>query len=692
MDESADIELTDPSLYTNRELSWLAFNERVLAQATQTRHPLLERVRFVAISETNLDEFFMKRVPGLQRQRTAGRQKPVPDGMTPNEQLSEIRERAKALATRQRRILREELLPELEKSGIRLVSFEQLPAEKKRELRSMFETEMLPLLTPLAVDPAHPFPHISNLSLNLLVVIQEDGRAVLARIKVPSTLDRFVRVSSSEESSGRRQKEIELVRLEEIMATNLDQLFPGEDVEAAYVFQVTRDADISVQEDEADDLLQAVEDELEERRFGRSVRLVVESGMPEELRSWLAGHLGVGEDSIYEVEQPVRLGDLEDLADLDRSDLLYPPIEPHVPPELKGDGSIFSAIREGDVLLYHPYDSFTPIVNFVRSAADDHDVQAIKQTLYRSGSSSPIIEALADARDDDTQVAALVELKARFDEEPNIGWARQLEDRGVHVAYGIMGLKTHTKLCLVVRNETAGLRRYMDLGTGNFNPKTARLYTDFSYLTDDPDLGADLSDLFNYLTGYSKQEKFRKLLVAPVTLRERILKLIDREREKAANGQQARILTKMNQLTDPEVIEALYRASRSGVRIDLIVRGTCRLRPGIEGVSDNIRVVSIVGRFLEHARAYVFGEGADEEFYLGSADLMERNLDRRVEQLFPLPEGRNREKVRRIMELQLADTANAWKLKSDGSYEPILPEEGKKPLDSQSRLLEEPLW
>jgi polyphosphate kinase len=449
---SANIELTDPSLYTNRELSWLYFNDRVLAQATQKRHPLLERVRFVAISETNLDEFFMKRVPGLQQQRLAGRQNCGPDGMTPEEQLYEIQERTKAFVTEQRRILREELLSELEQRGIHLVSFEQLPVGKKRELQSRFEKEMLPLLTPLAVDPAHPFPHISNLSLNLLVVIRQGDNEVLARIKVPDTLNRFVEVSSSDESTGERGPEgIEFVRVEEVVAANLDQLFPGEEVTAAYVFQVTRDADISIQEDEADDLLQVIEDELEERRFGRSTRLVAESGMPEELRVWLSNHLGVEADAIYEVEQPIRLGDLEELTDLDRSDLLYPPVEPHVPPELRGDNSVFSAIRESNVLLYHPYDSFTPIIDLVRAAADDPNTLAIKQTLYRSGSDSPLIEALAEARDNGTQVAALVELKARFDEEPNIGWARQLEDRGVHLAYGIMGLKTHAKLCLVVR-------------------------------------------------------------------------------------------------------------------------------------------------------------------------------------------------------------------------------------------------
>lgn len=686
------IRLTEPELYINRELSWLQFNDRVLHQARERRHPLLERVRFVAISETNLDEFFMIRVAGLQQQLASERPNPVPDGMSPEEQLAQIQVHTRAFFAEQRRILREELLPELEAEGIRIVPYNRLDRREKEELRREFEREILPILTPLAIDPAHPFPHISNLSLNLLVVIRDRGREVLARLKVPNTLKRFLRISPPQEPPEPGQHhEVNLVRLEEVVAANLDELFPGKEIVASYVFQVVRNADLVIQEDEAADLLRAVEDELGQRQFGQSVRLVVTGEMPGELREWLAGHLGVDHSAIFAVEEPLGLADLEELTHASRPDLLYPPIAPRIPEEFKKGRSIFASIRQGDILLYHPYDSFAPVVDFVRAGATDGGVLAIKQTLYRVGTNSPIIEALLEARDERTQVAVLVELKARFDEEPNIGWARQLEARGVHVAYGIVGLKTHAKICLLVRREEGGLRRYLHLGTGNYNPSTARAYTDFSYFTADPDLGEDGTDLFNSLTGYSEQEEYRKLLVAPGRMRRRLLQMIEREAEKAAGGRPARIVCKINQLTDPEMIRALYRASRAGVRIDLIVRGTCCLKPGIPGVSENIRVVSLVGRFLEHARAYVFGAGEDEEIYLGSADLMERNLDRRVEIIFPLRDEASRRKVRRILQLQLSDTANAWELGPDGSYERLRPEEGKEPLDSQALLLEEPV-
>ncbi|MDQ5829225.1 MAG: polyphosphate kinase 1, partial [Actinomycetota bacterium] len=482
--------------------------------------------------------------------------------------------------------------------------------------------------------------------------------------------------------------EVRLVLVEEIIAANLDELFPGKEVAASYVFQVTRNADFVIEEDEASDLLQAIEDELEGRWFGQSVRLVVTSSMPEDLRDWLTGNLRLDASSVYAVPEPIGLADLEELTHLDRPDLLYPPLTPRIPSEIRTARSITQAIRQGDILLYHPIDSFTPIVEFVRAAASDPDVLAIKQTLYRVGSNSPIVEALSEARDEETQVAVLVELKARFDEEPNITWARRLESRGVHVAYGIVGLKTHAKICLVVRRE-GSLRRYVHMGTGNYNPSTARVYTDFSYFTDDPTIAEDCSDLFNYLTGYSEQEDYQELLVAPLTLREGVLRLIEEQTERARKGEPARITWKMNSLTDPRIIESLYEASRAGVRIDLIIRGICCLKPGLEGVSENIRVVSLVGRFLEHARALAFGEDEDESIYLGSADMMQRNLDRRVEQLFPLREKRHREKVRRLLELQLADTKNAWELGPDGSFERLRPQDGEEPLDSQAILLEE---
>jgi len=683
--------LSDPSLYINRELSWLGFNDRVLAQARDERHPLLERIRFVAISETNLDEFFMIRVAGLQQQVASELPNPVPDGMTPEEQLSRIHDHAVSFFAEQRRILKEELFPALEEEGIRVVSHKKLKAAEKRKLRERFAREVLPILTPLAIDPAHPFPHISNLSLNLLVVIEDGGRKVMARVKVPTTIDRFIRLPGKETEDGQRP-EVRLVRVEEIIAANLDELFPGKEVAASYVFQVTRNADFVIEEDEASDLLQAIEDELEGRWFGQSVRLMVTDEMPEDLREWLGTNLKIDPNSVYAVSEPIGLADLEELTHLDRPDLLYPPVTPRIPSEIRSARSITQAIRQGDILLYHPFDSFAPVVEFVRAAANDPDVLAIKQTLYRVGSNSPIVEALSEARDEETQVAVLVELKARFDEEPNITWARRLESRGVHVAYGIVGLKTHAKICLVVRREGSGegsLRRYVHMGTGNYNPSTARLYTDFSYFTDDPTIAEDCSDLFNYLTGYSEQVEYHELLVAPLGLREGVVRLIEEQTEMAGNGEPARITWKMNSLTDPRIIESLYEASQAGVKIDLIIRGICCLRPGLEGISENIRVVSLVGRFLEHARALAFGEGEDERIYLGSADMMQRNLDRRVEQLFPLREKRHREKVRRLLELQLADTVNAWELGPDGSFERLRPQDGEEPLDSQALLLEE---
>ena len=683
--------LSDPSLYINRELSWLAFNDRVLAQAREERHPLLERVRFVSISETNLDEFFMIRVAGLQQQVASDLPNPVPDGMTPEEQLSRIHDRTEGFFAEQRRILSEEIFPALEEAGIRVVAHEKLKAAEKRSLRERFAREVLPILTPLAIDPAHPFPHISNLSLNLLVVIKDEGRNVMARVKVPNTIKRFMRLPE-EGPDGQGRPEVRLVRIEEVIAANLEELFPGKEVAASYVFQVTRNADFVIEEDEASDLLQAIEDEIEGRWFGHSVRLCVTEAMPEGLCEWLAGNLEVDAGSVYAVPEPLGLADLEELTHLDRPDLLYVPFTPRVPPEIRSARSMTSAVRQGDILLYHPFDSFTPVVEFVRAAASDPNVLAIKQTLYRVGSNSPIVEALSEARDEQTQVAVLVELKARFDEEPNITWARRLESRGVHVAYGIVGLKTHAKICLVVRREGSGegyLRRYVHMGTGNYNPSTARIYTDFSYFTDDPSLAEDASDLFNHLTGYSEQEEYEQLLVAPQSMREGVLRLIDEQTEKAKNGEPARITGKMNSLTDPRIIESLYEASQAGVRIDLIVRGICCLRPGLEGVSENIRVISLVGRFLEHARALAFGEGEGERIYLGSADLMQRNLDRRVEQLFPLREQRHRDKVRSLLELQLADTANAWELQPDGSFERLGPKEDEEPLDSQALLLAE---
>ena len=638
----------------------------------------------------------MIRVSGLQQQVAAEIPNPVPDGMTPEEQLSSIYAHTKDFFIEQRRILDKELLPALEAEGVTVVSYGSLLKREQKELRERFVREVLPTLTPLAIDPAHPFPHISNLSLNLLVEIEDKGRKVTARVKVPTIIDRFMRVpekATPERSPGAEGRPaIRLVRLEEILGANLDELFPGKEVVESYVFQVVRNADLVIEEDEASDLLQTIEDELEQRWFGQSVRLVVTDKMPDELRHWLAENLEIDPETVYAVPEPLGFGDLEALTHLDRPDLLYPPLTPRVPEEIRNYRSITAAIRSGDILLYHPYDSFSPVVDFVRHAAADPDVLAIKQTLYRVGSNSPIVEALSEARDELTQVAVLVELKARFDEEPNITWARRLEGRGVHVAYGTVGLKTHAKVALVVRRESfsegPALRRYVHMGTGNYNPKTARLYTDFSYFSDDPELGEDSSDLFNYLTGYSEHQDYHRILVAPLTLRDGLARLIEEEIEKAHSGKRARITCKMNNLTDPQMTELFYRASQAGVRVELIIRGICCLKPGIEGVSENIRVVSLVGRFLEHARVFAFGEGDEERIFLGSADLMQRNLDRRVENVFPLREPRHRERVRHILDLQLADTANSWELKPDGSFGRVEPENGTDPLDSQAALLE----
>ncbi|MBA3610526.1 MAG: polyphosphate kinase 1 [Rubrobacter sp.] len=686
--------LLDPSLYINRELSWLGFNDRVLAQARSERHPLLERVRFISITETNLDEFFMIRVAGLQQQVASELPNPIPDGMTPEEQLSRIKKIAEDFFTERRRIIDEDLMPALRSEGISVVPHGKIRAAGRRALRETFGRDILPILTPLAIDPAHPFPHISNLSLNLLVVIEDNGRKVMARIKVPNTIPRFMRVPPTEKPQETpqpgRHEEIKLVRVEEVIAANLDELFPGKEISASYVFQVTRNADFVIEEDEASDLLQAIEDEIEGRWFGQSVRLVATDAMPEDLRNWLARKLKLTEKAVYAVPEPLGLADFEELTHLDRSDLLYPPVTPRVPQEIRNARSITQAVRQGDILLYHPYDSFAPVIDFVRAAANDPAVLAIKQTLYRVGSNSPIVEALSEARDEQTQVAALVELKARFDEEPNITWARQLEARGVHVAYGIVGLKTHAKICLVVRREGAGLRRYIHLGTGNYNPGTARIYTDFSYFTDDQRLAEDGSDLFNYLTGYSEQEEYQELLVAPHTLREGIARLIEEQTALAREGKPARITCKSNSLTDPRIMTLLYEASQAGVKIDLIIRGICCLRPGLKDISENIRVVSVVGRFLEHARIFAFGEGEDEKIYLSSADLMQRNLDRRVETTFPLREEHHRRKVRRLLDLQLSDNANGWELKPDGSFEQLQPKSGEDLVDSQAILLEDP--
>jgi polyphosphate kinase len=680
-----ELDLKDPALYFNRELSWIEFNRRVLEEAQDTRHPLLERIKFLAIFSSNLDEFFMIRVSGLKDQIAAGVVNAPPDGMTPTQQLERIRSLLLPMMQEQRRIFYEDLLPALEAAGIRIQRYRELGDADCDRLRAYFQQEILPVLTPLAVDPGRPFPHISNLCLNLAVTVRsQKGEQRFSRVKVPTSLPRLIALED-----GRR-----FIWLEDVIAGNLDALFPGYDVVEAYSFRVLRDADLEIQEDEAPDLLETIEQGLHLRQFGPVVRLVVEEAMPPHMVEILRKNLEVSENDIYPLRPPLGMSNLWTLARLNLPELHDPPFAPAVPPmlrDLKRPDDIFAAIRKQDILLHHPYDSFGPVLDFINAAATDDAVLAIKQTLYRVGQNSPVVRALLDAQRNGKQVAVLVELKARFDEESNIGWARALEAEGVHVVYGLVGLKTHSKITLVVRKEPHGLRRYLHLATGNYNPTTAGIYTDLGLLTCDPDMAADATELFNTLTGYSTQTYYRSLVVAPRGMRERVEDLIEREIAHQAAGRRGRLIFKMNALVDDRLIRKLYQASQAGVQIDLIVRGICCLRPGVPGVSDNIRVISIVGRFLEHSRIYYFENGGAAEVYLGSADLMPRNLDRRVEVIFPIRDPALRAYIRgAILEVELHNNTSARILQPDGSYIRRRPRADEPLVDSQAWLLAHP--
>ncbi len=693
-DEGIDLE--DPSLYINRELSFLQFNHRVLEEALDDSHPLLERAKFLAIVANNLDEFFMVRVSGLRRQLALGTLKAPPDGMTPAEQLAAIRRQLLPELAAQYACWHQDLAPKLHQAGIEILRYDDLRRKQRKLLRAYFKEEIFPALTPLAFDPGHPFPLISNLSINLAVVVNDARHGQrFARLKVPNTFPRLLGIPSEEtaeeyQSLGLAQAmSNNFVWLEEVVCANLDMLFPGMDIEAAYPFRVTRDADPEIEEDEAADLLGAIEESVQKRHFGSAVRLEIERSMPDRVRDILITNLGLAPYQVYTVEGPIGLADVMELMDVNRPDLKDRPFQPSVPPPLSTEESIFSVIRRHNLLVYHPYDSFDPVVRFVREAARDPEVLAIKQTLYRVGPDSPIVAALMDARENAKQVAVLVELKARFDEENNIVWARALEEAGVHVVYGLVGLKTHAKICLVVRHEPDGIRRYVHMATGNYNDVTARIYADLGCFTCDPDLGADLSDLFNALTGYSKQEEYRKLLVAPGKMKDEIIARIDREIEQHEKGGDGYIALKMNSLVDEHCIEALYRASQAGVKVDLQPRGICCLRPGVPGVSENIEVTSVVGRFLEHARIYYFHNGGDEEILTGSADLMPRNLYSRVETLFPVEDPALKVNLRdQILRTHLKDNVKARRMLPDGSYERVVPQDGEARIDSQSWLIE----
>jgi polyphosphate kinase len=682
----------EPSLYINRELSWLEFNRRVLEEALDDHHPLLERVKFLSIFSTNLDEFFMIRVAGLKQQIAAGVTVSAMDGMTPAEQLAAIRRVVDAQKEIQRRCWLDDIQLKLNDQGIHLLDYHQLNAEQRAFCKSYFDREVFPVLTPLAFDPSHPFPHISNLSINLAVAINDPEEGELfARVKVPAVLPRLIPVSGGwcdRPEHVPPERRHCFVWLDQVIAEHVDALFPGMEVVETYAFRITRNADMEIQEEEAADLLRTIEQGVRQRRFGAVVRLTVDQELPPRIRELLLTNLKLTPDDLYEVRGPLGLADLMVLTRLDRPDLKDPPFYPSAPPVLRHARSspeVFAAIRQQDILLHHPFDSFQPLVELIESAAEDPDVLAIKQTLYRVGLNSPIVKALMHAREQDKQVTVLVELKARFDEENNITWARALERAGVHVVYGLVGLKTHAKIALIVRREQDGLRRYVHLGTGNYNATTARIYTDLALLTCRAEIGADASDLFNFLTGYSRQRSYRKLLVAPVDLRERLQGLIEREIAHALSGRGGRLIFKLNAVVDPLMIDLLYRASQAGVQIDLIARGICSLRPGVPGLSENISVRSIVGRFLEHSRIYYFANGGADEVYLGSADLMQRNLDRRVETLFPIEDAALVAHVRDdLLAVYLRDNVRARILLPDGSYERAQPTADAAPVDSQA--------
>jgi polyphosphate kinase len=677
----------NPSFFINRELSWIRFNRHVLDEARDNSHPLLERVKFLAIFANNLDEYFMIRVSGLQRQVMKGVLKSPPDGMTPYQQLDAIHQMLIPELEAQSDTWNKEILPQLDTAGIHVHSYSDLTDEQKKVIHTFFVHEVFPVLTPLAFDSAHPFPFISNLSLNLAIIISDSAKKeFFARVKVPINLfSRLVRVPESAGQGRGDDSEVHYVFLEEIIAAHLDMLFPGLDVVASFPFRITRDADLEIEVDEASDLLTTVEEIMEQRAKGKPVRIELDCSMHENICHMLEKKMGASSDMLYRVSHPVGMADLMQLMSLDRPDLKDTPFLPSISPDLAEGKDIFSAIRRRDILLYHPYDSFSPVVNFLRQAAHDPDVLAIKITLYRVGSNSPVVKALMEARENGKAVAALIELKARFDEENNIGWARALEHQGVHVVYGVVGLKVHAKLCMVVRREKGGIRRYVHLGTGNYNATTSRIYTDFGFFTTDREIGEDVANLFNFLTGYARIEKYQKLLVAPVTLRTGIIDRIEREIAFHREHGEGHLIFKMNALVDPICIAALYRASQAGVRIDLQVRGICCLRPGIPGISENITVSSIVGRFLEHARIYYFHNGGKEEIFLGSADLMPRNLDRRVEVLFPVENpSLRKEIISTVLPVQLNDTAKMRLLKQDGSYERRHPSADMPPLNAQS--------
>lgn len=686
----------NPELFINRELSLLDFQSRVLEEAQDENNPLLERVKFLAIFGSNLDEFFMVRVSNLRKQVEAGIIDVSPDGMTPREQLAAIRKRYIELDNEAHQCLQRKILPKLDKAGIHVLEYEKASKSQKEKADNYFHEVVYPVLTPLALDLGHPFPHISNLSLNLAIVIRDPkGNEKFARLKVPDTLPRLIpikRSSGATRQDGTIPFHHYFVWLEQAIAANIGLLFPGMEIVSVHPFRVVRDADTEIQEIEADDLLESMELTIRQRKFGSVAQVSVYDDLPPHIRDLLIENLEIKASDVFIQRKPLGFVNLWQIYNsIERHDLKYPAYKQHTPKVFKNieaPEEIFDAIRQENIIVHHPYDSFSPVVDFLNAAARDPNVLAIKQTLYRVGRDTPVVNALLEARERGKQVAVLLELKARFDEESNIGWAHKLEEAGVHVVYGLVGLKTHSKICMVIRQEGDGIRRYVHLATGNYNHFTSNIYEDIGIFTSDEAIGADATDLFNFLTGYSAQTEYRKLLVAPVNLRQKMEALIHREIDHAKKGTAARLIFKMNAIVDPQMIQLLYKASQAGVKVDLLVRGMCCLRPGVKGLSENIRVISIVGRYLEHSRIYYFHNNGQNEIYLGSADLMQRNLNHRVEVVFPVEKP---EHIRHLRDNVLApyfhDNTRARLMNPDGTYTRQKTKDKEEKMDIQEWLM-----
>lgn len=683
----------NPKNFFNRDLSWIEFNRRVLEEALSDNLPLLEKVKFISIFSSNLDEFYMIRISGLKEQIAANILEPTIDGLTPTEQITKIEKALKPMIKELIDLWSDNIVPALKSHGVQLLRFTEFTEEEQAKLREYFTKEIYPVLTPLAFDPGRPFPYISNLSLNLAILVKKpNGENHFARVKVPNILPRLLQVDDiinpekSKKTNGRFNAKF--IWLGDLIRVNLDMLFQGLEVVEAHRFRITRDTDIELQEDEADDLLRVIEENIRQRRFGSVVRIEVTSSMPEFMLETLMENLRLTREDVHIFDGPIGLSDVMTLYNLPLHKLKEKPYYPVTPKLFEDEDDIFTTIKQRDILLHHPYHSFAPVIDFVKEAAGDPDVLAIKQTLYRVGSDSPIVKSLIEAAERGKQVAVLVELKARFDEENNIFWARELEKVGVHVVYGLVGLKTHAKMTLVVRKEFDGVKRYVHVGTGNYNAITAKLYTDLGLFTCNEDFCSDVSDIFNYLTGYSKQKDYRKLIVAPINMREKMIEMIEKEIENVKAGGEGKIIWKFNSLVDPAIISALYEASINGVKIDLIVRGICCLVPNVPGLSENIKVTSIVGRFLEHSRLFYFYDNGNENIYLSSADMMQRNLDRRVEITFPVEDKKlKNELMRTLIKVGLKDNIKTRVLMPDMNYKLVKEQNGVKSTNSQEWLM-----